>query len=76
MQGNVRNLPAYQHSDNECCNPHAKWAYNRTESLGLCSTAARLPTEANLPAHMRLDNAILLPTTHNRNIYAICLEAV
>ena len=30
MQGNVRNLPAHQHSDNAFCNPHAKWAYNRT----------------------------------------------
>eukprot|EP00966_Prymnesium_polylepis_P264803 6117287-Prymnesium_polylepis.1 len=45
------------------------WAYNRT----VCSTAARLPTEqkekvpeiwGNLPAHMWLDHAILLPTTH------------
>eukprot|EP00966_Prymnesium_polylepis_P130464 3017592-Prymnesium_polylepis.1 len=35
MQGNVRNLPADQHSDNALCNPHAKWAYKQPDCVPL-----------------------------------------
>eukprot|EP00966_Prymnesium_polylepis_P093684 2167791-Prymnesium_polylepis.2 len=50
MQENVKNFPAHQHSGNAICNPHAKWAYNRT--VFHCCTIRPTETERKFPGNM------------------------